>query len=194
MASKIYFFKDDKLILRIFRYTLFLSVCSRKKKKNSNEIWNIELKKCMCFEGKIKFYVPVATKDKAPLLDPRMDQGVKRCLTMFNNNSNNNDFIATYINRWTWPIYSVQAGSHNRILLQWTTLASPFNRKTRSKIKVPLIATCHSNRRIRNRAKTHTDLLHARNYSFNAARYISSYVSLSLSQIFLTSSLSSSSF
>lgn len=55
-----------------------------------------------------------------PLVEPAYPDGrVKRyrdgntneLRTTISNNSNNNDFIATYINKWTWPMYSVQAGS-----------------------------------------------------------------------------------
>lgn len=55
----------------------------------------------------------------------------------FNNNSNNNDFIATYINRWTWPMYSVCKLDHaTGSFYSELHLRIPFLRaKTRSKIK-----------------------------------------------------------
>ena len=65
--------------------------------------------------------------------------------TTFNNNSNNNDFIATYINRWTWPMYSVCKLDHATVdpfTVNYTCASHFFTSENALQNKnVPLIAS-----------------------------------------------------
>lgn len=115
--------------------------------------------------------------------------------TTFNNNSNNNDFIATYINRWTWPMYSVCKLDHATVdpfTANYTCASHFFTSENALQNKnVPLIASLSlslSLNRVQNRAKnTHTHK-HARTMNYCviliAARYILFHTSLSLTPYF----------
>lgn len=113
--------------------------------------------------------------------------------TTFNNNSNNNDFIATYINRWTWPMYSVCKLDHATVdpfTVNYTCASHFFTSENALQNKnVPLIASLSLSlfKSCPESGEEHA-YAHARTMNYCviliAARYILFHTSLSLTPYF----------